>query len=267
MSYSVRNIAIALVLAALAAVLVIVYTGNVQKQADERQSTTPVLVAARDIPPGTSVADAIRQGMFQVRPIVQRDVVPGALDSEKRLNRDRAVATTIPANAQVTMAMFRDSNANPIGQQITGQNRAIQIALNANMVLNGTLTAGDHIDLIGTFGDSAANGFSRVILSDVEVLSVQQSGAAAAALAADSSTGGGSDGTGGAAVILEVPKAEVAKVTYALAFGNGLWFLLRPEAGDNSGGLTPFANLESTVLDGLNSTQKSKVEKALEANQ
>ena len=52
MTYNVRNIAIALVLAGIAAFLVIMYTGNVQKQAHNSQQTTTVLVATADIPAG-----------------------------------------------------------------------------------------------------------------------------------------------------------------------------------------------------------------------
>ena len=40
MTYNVRNIAIALVLAGIAAFLVIMYTGNVQKQAHNSQQAT-----------------------------------------------------------------------------------------------------------------------------------------------------------------------------------------------------------------------------------
>ena len=65
MTYNVRNIAIALVLAGIAAFLVIMYTGNVQKQAHNSQQTTTVLVATADIPAGTTVADAISGGQIQ----------------------------------------------------------------------------------------------------------------------------------------------------------------------------------------------------------
>ena len=56
MTYNVRNIVIALVLAVVAALLVIVYTGNVQKQANNCQDTVKVLVATTDIAAGTSRA-------------------------------------------------------------------------------------------------------------------------------------------------------------------------------------------------------------------
>ena len=82
MTYNVRNIAIALVLAGIAALLVIMYTGNVQKQAKSSQQTTPVLVATQDIPAGTSVADAISGGQLQARQIGQLDGIGGALTNE-----------------------------------------------------------------------------------------------------------------------------------------------------------------------------------------
>src|SRR5436305_940716 len=53
MTYNVRNIVIALVLAAVAAILVIMYTGSVKKQADTSQTTVKVLVATTDIAAGS----------------------------------------------------------------------------------------------------------------------------------------------------------------------------------------------------------------------
>ena len=60
MTYSVRNIVIAVVLAVLAAVLVIMYTSNAQNQANKGQTSVTVLVAKTDIAPGTSVRECHR---------------------------------------------------------------------------------------------------------------------------------------------------------------------------------------------------------------
>ena len=51
MTYSVRNIVIALVLAAVAAGLVILYTGNVKKQAHDSSRTSPSWSPSRPSPP------------------------------------------------------------------------------------------------------------------------------------------------------------------------------------------------------------------------
>ena len=109
MTYNVRNIAIALVLAGIAAFLVIMYTGNVQKQAHNSQQATTVLIANADIPAGTSVADAISGGQIQPRQIVQQDVIVGALTDEKSLDSSYVTKQDMYAGQQVTAAMFSPS--------------------------------------------------------------------------------------------------------------------------------------------------------------
>ncbi len=86
MTYNVRNIAIALVLAAVAAFLVIAYTGDVKKQAKSQQETIGVLKAATDIPAGTSAEEAISSGKLKVEQVVQQDEIPLALHKESELD-------------------------------------------------------------------------------------------------------------------------------------------------------------------------------------
>ena len=114
MTYSVRNIVIALVLAAVAAVLVIMYTGSIKHQADKSQSTVTVLVAKQDIPAGTKVSDAVAEGAFGTQSVVTKDEIPGALTSVKSLNKSLAASAPIAAGSQVTGAMFAPSHQNPI---------------------------------------------------------------------------------------------------------------------------------------------------------
>src|SRR3954452_24111029 len=86
MTYYKRNNEMELVMAGIAAILVIMCTGNVQKQAHNSQETTSVLVATADIPAGTTVADAISGGQIQTHQVVQQDLFVGALTDEKSLN-------------------------------------------------------------------------------------------------------------------------------------------------------------------------------------
>src|SRR5437660_115848 len=102
MTYNVRNIAIALVLAGIAAFLVIMYTGNVQKQAHSSQQDTTVLIATGDIPAGTTVADAISGGQIQSRKVIQQDVIVGALTDEKALDSSYVTKQDLYAGQQVT---------------------------------------------------------------------------------------------------------------------------------------------------------------------
>src|SRR6476620_2504862 len=79
MTYNVRNIVISLVLAVIAAGVVIMYTGKVQQQAHKSQETVTVLVAAADIPAGTTAQDAISHGQLATKSIVAQDEIRGAL--------------------------------------------------------------------------------------------------------------------------------------------------------------------------------------------
>ena len=81
MSYSVRNIVIALILAVVAAGLVIMYTSNVKSQADKSIKTTTVVVSKGDIVAGTPVSTLVDGGAFATRQVATKDVVPGAFTS------------------------------------------------------------------------------------------------------------------------------------------------------------------------------------------
>ena len=129
MTYNVRNIAIALVLAGIAAFLVIMYTGNVQKQAHNSQQTTTVLVATADIPAGTTVADAISGGQIQTHQVVQQEVIVGALTDEKSLNSSYVTKQDLYSGQQVTASMFAPSDETRLVTQIKQNYRAIQIGL------------------------------------------------------------------------------------------------------------------------------------------
>ena len=141
MSYSVRNIVIALILAVVAAGLVIMYTSNVQHNADKSIKTTTVVVSKGDIVAGTPLNTLVDGGAFTTRQVATKDVVPGAFTSVKSLNTSLATATNITAGAQITPAMFSDSKDTAIVNQIHGTMRAVQFAFNANRVLGGTLKA------------------------------------------------------------------------------------------------------------------------------
>jgi Flp pilus assembly protein CpaB len=238
MTYSVRNIVIALALAAVAGVLVIMYTSNVQSQATNGQKTVTVLVAKTDIAAGTPVREAITAGAFQTRQVIVRDQVPGALQALTQLNPALATTAPIAAQTQITAGMFSASQNNPVQTQITGLSRAVQVALNPNAVLAGTLRAGDHVDVVAFCTLQPTNQSSklgpesigRTIMTDVPVISTTGTGAASTALSADSQSASGSgtlDGTSGQSVILNVPQTQVGTLLYAMHFC-GIWMADRP---------------------------------------
>jgi Flp pilus assembly protein CpaB len=251
MTYNVRNIAIALVLAGIAAFLVIMYTGNVQKQAKSSQQNTSVLVATADIPAGTSVADAISGGQIQSREIVQQDVIVGALQDEKSLNSGYVTKQDLYSGQQVTAAMFSASSDTGITTQVKANYRAMQFAIDNNMILGGTLKAGDHVDLVGTYTVHPPDGqsdfdVSRIIVRDLVVMR---------APAADTATGGLTASSDKSPVILSVPDTVVPKITFTMHAGDdALWLVLRPGNGSQDGPIT-LATVKSVIFDGLNANQ------------
>jgi Flp pilus assembly protein CpaB len=264
MTYSVRNIVIALVLAAVAAGLVILYTGNVQKQAHDSQQNVTVVVAKSAIAAGSPVSELIDTSAFETRQVVQRDVVPGAYTSIDALPNDLATAGPITAGSQVTPSMFTEGTSAPITSQIAGTMRAVQVAYNPNRVLDGTLRAGDHVDIVVAFEvQSSLNNSqytqqdaSRVLMTNVQVLSTKADGVAATALTADSDTTGGNgsdDGTQGAALILAIPQDQLAAFNLAREFGK-LWYVVRPTSGSQDAN-TVVATPCSVLDAGLSLTQ------------
>ncbi len=241
MSYSVRNIVIALVLAVVAAGLVIMYTSNVKSQADKSIKTTTVVVSKGDIVAGTPLNTLVSGGAFTTRSVATKDVVPGAFTSIASLNTSLATSTNITAGAQITPAMFSDSNQTAIVNQIHGTMRAVQMAFNANRVLGGTLKAGDHVDIFGEMTIQASSNSSKFsqqtvagrIITNVEVLSTYDTGVANPPLTSASGTNsssGTSDGSGGDAVILAIPQNLLPDLMLIRA-SQGFWMALRPSHG------------------------------------
>ena len=264
MSYSVRNIVIALILAVVAAGLVIMYTSNVKHNADQSIKTTTVVVSKGDIVAGTPLNTLVDGGAFTTRQVATKDVVPGAFTSISSLNTSLATATNITAGAQITPAMFSDSKDTAIVNQIHGTMRAVQLAFNANRVLGGTLKAGDHVDIFGEMTIQASVNNSKYqqqtvaarIITNVEVLSTYDTGVATEPLTSASganSASGTDDGSGGDAVIIAVPQNLLPDLMLIRADGE-FWMALRPSHGAQDTGAS-VATPCSTFATGLTAVQ------------
>ena len=77
MTYRVRNIAIAVALAVVAALLTTFYVTNYKKSVQSGEASVTVYVAARDIPIGTAGSDVVDRKWIRSEQIDRRNVVPG----------------------------------------------------------------------------------------------------------------------------------------------------------------------------------------------
>ena len=87
MTYQLRNVVIAVVLGLLAAVLTIVYVTNYRKHVQHGQQNVGVLVAATDIPAGTSGAAIVSGHMLKRETVPRTALVPGAISSPDQISR------------------------------------------------------------------------------------------------------------------------------------------------------------------------------------
>src|SRR6266568_3903531 len=171
MTYRVKNIGIAVMLAALAGLLTIFYVANYKRHVQHGEKRVSVLVAARDIPAGTSGSEVVGQHYLTSETIVHRSVVPGAISSSNQL-QNLVVTQQIYRGEQVTTRRFGTTTQLGIRAQLKGSERAIQLEGSSDELLAGTLKVGDHVDVLANWGYPSEGGphFSKVIVRDLLVL-------------------------------------------------------------------------------------------------
>src|SRR6478735_9038345 len=204
MNYRVKNIGIAIGLAALAAILTSVYVVNYKRHVQRGEGKVTVLVAARDIPAGTSGADVIDQKMLKEQTVPRKSIVAGAISTPDQLSQ--YVATQdVYEGEQVSTRRFAPPSEQGIRAQIKGTQRAYQLPGTSDQLMAGTLKAGDHVDVVGTWEIADNDIVSRVILRNLLVLR-----AAAGTETAKVTT----PGSGGESVQLRVTDAQSNKLIW-----------------------------------------------------
>ena len=180
MNYRVKNIGIAVALAALAAILTSVYVVNYKRHVQNGEDKVPVYVAAKDIPAGTSGAEVVDQHMLKKVTVPKKAIVAGAISSPDQLSQYIATQDVYEGE-QVSTRRFAPPKEQGIRAQIKGTQRAYQVEGDQHELMAGTLKAGDHVDVVATWGiknPGASSGddalVSRVVLRDLLVLTPPQ---------------------------------------------------------------------------------------------
>ncbi len=105
MTYQLRNIVVAVVLGAVALVFTTLYVTNYRKHVQQGQNQVGVLVAATDIPSGTTGAAIVSGHMLKQVTVPRTALTPGAISSPDQIVR---LVTTdqIMAGEQVSTRRF-----------------------------------------------------------------------------------------------------------------------------------------------------------------
>lgn len=174
-----------------------------------------VLVATAKIEKGTTGDAIASKGLYKVTPILATQVAPGAIENAGALSGEHAASNILPGQ-QLTSADFV-SGGTGIPAQLTPNQRAISLTLDASHGLDGVLEAGDYVDVYGGFNLNAVPVI-RLLADDATVLKV--------------GTGGGTTGAGGGQVLLAVTNTQAATLAYTADYGR-VWLVLRPASAVN----------------------------------
>jgi Flp pilus assembly protein CpaB len=260
MTYRVRNIVIAVVLAALAALMTSYYVTNYKRHVQQGEKHVQVYVASQDIPAGTAGTDAV--GMLKKKTVTKSGVAPGAISSPKEI-KSKIASQRIYAGEQVTVNRFSSISQSGIQGSLKGTLRAYQVAGTANQVLAGILKTGDHVDVVANFrykwasqaSSSVTFAATKVVLRNVKVLR------APAAPGTASKLGGSFDTK--YQVVLALTDNQTQKMLFAThnsdqaqAGGGepGWWLAVRPnlDPSDSPGSIE---TLTTMLRDGLSPRQ------------
>jgi Flp pilus assembly protein CpaB len=188
----------------LASILLIVYLDRYRARVGGQNAPTPVLVANRTIPAGTTGAVVASEGMYVARTLPKKEVEEGAIANPEFLAGRAAAAEILPGQQLTDLDFAADPNAT-VSSMLTKDQRAISVSIDQ---IHGSLAqvrAGDSVDVY-----VAANGAVKLFRPNVEVVSVPT--------------------PEGGTLMLRMHVRDVADFMWA-ADNSQLWFAVRPAVG------------------------------------
>jgi len=251
MTYRLRNIAIAVALAVLAAVIVSFYVKQQKQDLQRGQTLTAVYVAKEDIPagtPGSEIASKVE------RVEVAKDAsAPGAIvrpdDLEGKVSTEQ-----IYANEQVSLLRFANPTEQGVRAKLSGTLRAVQVPGDEHQLLAGTLKDGDRVDLVanleyklanfGSRGGAQDGAATRTVLRDVLVIQATVTSDNSKRLSANS---------GNKFVLLALTDAQSQKLFFVMK--NGEWTLQLRPVKDPADSPESIETMTTVLADGLSKSQ------------
>ena len=213
-----RNLALPLALAALAAVLVGLYVVSYRNSVTRGAGLVKVLVASRDIPAGTDGSTIAAGGYLTSQTVPRRAVAPGSVTSAQPLT-SLIAGSEIYKGQQITLRQFAPAAQGGVFAKFSGTERVLVVPGEPSQLLAGTVSDGDHVDVVATTKyhvDDLARAASRVVLRNLLVLKAPD-GPSTASVAGQA--------TASADIVMTDAQAQ----TMAWVMKQGDWFLvLRP---------------------------------------
>jgi Flp pilus assembly protein CpaB len=260
MTYRLRNIGLAIALAAVAVLLVFYYVAQERGRLQQDQELVTVWVATKNIPSGTSGAELESGGYIEESEIERSIRAPGALLDPQDV-ATKIVSEPLYKGEQVSQLRFRSQAERGVRAQLTGNLRAFQVPGTEHQLLAGTLQEGDRVDVVATINYKFVNfgsvpqgtsneelTASRVVLRDLLVLRAPKQESTGTKIA---------DGAnqGNLSALLAVTDAQAQKLAFVVRDDGPAWTLqLRPplDASDSPDSVETVATI---LMDGLKAQQ------------
>lgn len=213
------TLAVAGFVAAVAALLLLVFLDQYRDNVKGGTATTSVLVANRLIEKGSSGDVIASQKMFETVPRREDELEQGAV-ADPAVLKQAVAARDIYPGEQLTRASFVAGGAT-LQAKLTKNQRAIRIPFDAVSGMIGDVQSGDRVDIIGGFNGNSG-GQARPVITPVmrNVLVLSAPGAAA----------DGQPAQDGSSLVFRVTDRQAAALAFAADNGK-LRILLRPQVG------------------------------------
>ena len=216
-----RNLALPLGLAAAAAILVGFYVVSYRNSVTHGAGLVKVFVASRDIPAGTDGSSIAAGGYLTTQTVPRRAVVPGSITTAQSLT-SQATASQIYKGQQITLRQFAPLSQGGVFAKFSGDQRIVVVPGDPYQLLAGTLSDGDHVDVVATTKyhqslSGPARAASQVVLRNLLVLKAPVGAPKSTSIAGNVSTS--------ATIVMTDRQAQ----TMSWAMKQANWFLaLRP---------------------------------------
>lgn len=242
------TIALSAMAAVLAGAILLAYLHRYRESVNEASTEVTVLTANGLIKKGTSGDIIAGENLYGVSTQEKGDVADGAITDPAALKGRVATADIFPGE-QLTASKLAVSTVTSLSNQITEDQRAVNIPVDATHGMLGQLQAGDYVDLYAGFNVQAvgSNGVQdasapskpvlKLLVPDVLVLGTPTS-----------STGGlGGGGSSKSMLTLRLNDKDAADAAFTAENGV-LWVTLRPRA--NADAPSPdIVSIETLLFD------------------
>jgi pilus assembly protein CpaB len=187
----------AVVVAALGAALVFLYVQGVDDRAQADAEPVQVLTAVAQVDTGETVADAQAAGKLELTEIPGAAVLPGALTDTESI-KDAVALAPVYEGEQIIASRFGTSTVSASRIDIPDKEMAISIQLGDPERVAGFVSPGSKVAIFATLGAECGTGGGggvttesgvRLLMREVTVIGVGQTGSAATTTTTTDATG------------------------------------------------------------------------------